>query len=1201
MIRFLALATVFASAAAPRDLYLLIGQSNMAGRGVVTDANRLSSKGVLKFTEKGQWAEGVEPIHYDRPTVGAGPGLAFARAMVDGTDVEIGLVPCAEGGSPLKRWEPGKDLYTNAVARMKAALATGGRLRGILWHQGEADSWTKENASTYGVRLTNMVTRLRAELGAKYVPFLAGEVGLHYATSIAKRGGKPFVSLVNRQIKEAISHLPAAGWVSAEGLEPGPDGIHFTTESAYELGRRYAREMTRWQSVPDQTLEGVDYGGAAANWKPSATAYGFNLQGMRMAGPHVGFKSDYFKWLADWGFNFVRLPLASRCWVKDRKSANREFIDERGLEPLDAGIAAARRNGVTVMICLHRIPGEYCVQVRDPEPGNIYADPDCLSAAVKHWSLLAARYRDVPRENLYFNLINEPSAQMGTHDQYEYVCRVLAAAIRKVDPKRFIVADGWPSGSFPVPGLYDVPGIGQATRGYYPMGFTHFGMTPGLSPQHDTATVYPPVWPLRRDRPDGRLGGPRWKDWRDPFIVEDAPAGDYELALAMVSGPVTVAVETNGVPCSAFPLEPKLNDADWQALSRYRGVGALRGEYRKTLRFTLPTSVRTLAIRVREGDWAMPRVLVARSEGRELRLDFGGNMKAMKNVRWNRRFVGWDAASPLPAGDGPVAPAFYADEGMDAIAGGNLEPWRETVKKGIWCMVGEFGCANHVAHADALRFLDSNLKLFRELGLGWAAWGFSGSRFGILNSCRADVDYEDWHGEKLDRKMLELLQRQVKVPATGDDVQYSVSRMQPSVARQKVPATIDDEATYLKWKWRTDLSDPKTGLSNAALKAGVKTLCEAYEDKEPWAETSARMFAYLADNMAIGFSKFDCFPAIASWNRWDRPLSPVLGRRSAKVDAKYSPDLPAKIKALHRSGRGRADWKDFDHSAPDWEKILKLGFPGMKARVDAYTADTPFYRSEKSAAETILRFLDRLIRTAKAHPDAASPLMQKEIASLERLRAGPPQTCFDVMQFTMLYFILSEHVNRFQVRTLGNIDASWWPYYRDDLAAGRTTEAEFREEFRHFIWQFGSIDNYWGHPMYLGGTKADGATAYNPLSEIILDVIDREALPTPKFQVKLAANTPEAIWTKALDMLRRHRSLVLMNEKGMADSMKPMGVSDDERRDLLVWGCYEYLPRGKGNCTSGFRLNMLQPVLDILADAAAGKPAPPTFAEFLAR
>ena len=142
--------------------------------------------------------------------------------------------------------------------------------------------------------------------------------------------------------------------------------------------------------------------------------------------------------------------------------------------------------------------------------------------------------------------------------------------------------------------------------------------------------------------------------------------------------------------------------------------------------------------------------------------------------------------------------------------------------------------------------------------------------------------------------------------ATGDDVQRSVSRMQPSVARQVRPATIADVDTYLKWKWRSDMSDPATGLSNAALKVGVKKVYEAHEDREPWAETSARMFAYLADNMAVGFSKFDCFPAIACWNRWDRPLSGVLSARCAKVDARYSPGLRAEIKALHDSGRGRA-------------------------------------------------------------------------------------------------------------------------------------------------------------------------------------------------------------------------------------------------------------------------------------------------------
>ena len=834
---------VVACAAAPRDLYLLIGQSNMAGRGIVTDANRLSSAGVWKFTKEGRWAEGVEPIHFDRKTVGAGPGLAFARAMIDGTSPrispgrrplreakslevcaaetgEIGLVPCAEGGSPLLRWEPGKDLYTNAVARMKAALATGGRLRGILWHQGEADSWTKENASTYGVRLTNMVTRLRVELGVPYVPFIAGEVGAHYGVSIEKRGGKSFVALVNRQIKEAVSHLPAAGWVSAEGLEPGPDGIHFTTESAYALGRRYAAEMKRWQSVPDQTLEGVDYGGAEADWKPSVTPYGFNLQGMRMAGPRVGFDPRHFKWMHDWGFNFVRLPLDYRCWVKDRNSANREIIDEKGLEPLDAGIAAARANGITAMICLHRIPGEYSVRVRDPEPGNIYTDPDCLRAAVLHWTLLAKRYRDIPREVLYFNLINEPATDKGTIEQYAYVCRVLTAAIRKVDPKRFIVADGYATGSHPVPDLYGVPGVGQATRGYFPSNFTHFGMDAQGLPQADKPSEFAPTWPPSPDRPDGRLGGPRWPDWHAPFTLVDAPAGDYALVLGMVSGPVTIAVETNGVACTTFALDPKPNDPDWSNAHRYRGTGAWRGTYNGTLKFRIGAGASrpfnegvALTVQVVRGDWAMPLTLrVDGGNGREARLSFGANMQTKKGVRWNRRFAGWNAPTPMPVqktdGEGATQ-GRYCDAGMDAIAKGFIEQWREPIAKGVWCMVGEFGCANHVAHDDALRFIESDLRLFRQLKLGWACWGFIGSRFGILNSFRRDVDYEDWEGAKLDRRMLELLRRHAKdVPPVAP---MAVSKASPryfeSAGRTFVPIGVnlcycrdrDVKTGYLEW------------------------------------------------------------------------------------------------------------------------------------------------------------------------------------------------------------------------------------------------------------------------------------------------------------------------------------------------------------------------------------------------------------------
>ena len=95
---------------------------------------------------------------------------------------------------------------------------------------------------------------MKKKTGIDRRTFIAGEVGLHYATSIEKRGGKAFVTTVNDQIHQAVASLPRAGCVSANGLKPGSDGIHFTTESAHELGRRYAVALKRLASGGRRSL-----------------------------------------------------------------------------------------------------------------------------------------------------------------------------------------------------------------------------------------------------------------------------------------------------------------------------------------------------------------------------------------------------------------------------------------------------------------------------------------------------------------------------------------------------------------------------------------------------------------------------------------------------------------------------------------------------------------------------------------------------------------------------------------------------------------------------------------------------------------------------------------------------------------------------------------------------------------------------------
>ena len=141
----------------PLNLYLLIGQSNMVGRDAIEDEDRWTDPRITTWTLEGDWTQAKNPLpHSDGGSNGVGPGMSFARVMIEhDPSVKIGLIPCAVGGMPLSRWVKGADHYENAVKQAREAMKHG-QLKGILWHQGESDSDTPERANTYLDRLTNM-------------------------------------------------------------------------------------------------------------------------------------------------------------------------------------------------------------------------------------------------------------------------------------------------------------------------------------------------------------------------------------------------------------------------------------------------------------------------------------------------------------------------------------------------------------------------------------------------------------------------------------------------------------------------------------------------------------------------------------------------------------------------------------------------------------------------------------------------------------------------------------------------------------------------------------------------------------------------------------------------------------------------------------------------------------------------------------
>ncbi|KDN55443.1 sialate O-acetylesterase [Flavobacterium seoulense] len=220
------------------DLYLLVGQSNMAGRGKI-DSNELKvQQNILMLDKNNNWVPAQDPMHFDKPSAGVGPGISFAQAMLEGKKkTTIGLIPCAWGGSPIKVWQPGAKYFNNfpydeAIARAKVAMQKG-QLKGILWHQGESDN-DAGRSKVYLQKLQELIANFRKDLNAPNLPFIAGEIG--------RFNKENFINPIVNQLPEEVANTAV---VSSEGLTDRGDHLHFNTASARELGKRYAEAMKK--------------------------------------------------------------------------------------------------------------------------------------------------------------------------------------------------------------------------------------------------------------------------------------------------------------------------------------------------------------------------------------------------------------------------------------------------------------------------------------------------------------------------------------------------------------------------------------------------------------------------------------------------------------------------------------------------------------------------------------------------------------------------------------------------------------------------------------------------------------------------------------------------------------------------------------------------------------------------------------------
>lgn len=225
---------------------LMIGQSNMAGRGFINEVPMICNERILMLRNAG-WQMMAEPINYDRPNAGIGLAGSFAAMWcMEHEGEQIGLIPCAEGGSSLDDWAVDKNLFKNAVIQAGFAMQDS-ELIGILWHQGESDSYGG-GYQTYYKKLQVIIESLRKELNAFEVPLIIGGLG----DFLEKNGfglNCTEYELVNEQLLKFAREQENSCFVTAEGLTPNPDGIHMDAVSQRRFGVRYYEAFVKREHV----------------------------------------------------------------------------------------------------------------------------------------------------------------------------------------------------------------------------------------------------------------------------------------------------------------------------------------------------------------------------------------------------------------------------------------------------------------------------------------------------------------------------------------------------------------------------------------------------------------------------------------------------------------------------------------------------------------------------------------------------------------------------------------------------------------------------------------------------------------------------------------------------------------------------------------------------------------------------------------
>lgn len=471
-------------------------------------------------------------------------------------------------------------------------------------------------------------------------------------------------------------------------------------------------------------------------WRPKERWRGFNLEGYAIKGSFSGkVEEQDLAWMQELGFNFARIMVDYHYFASD---GDWKVPDSTKCGFIDRVFELGRKYKIHTQLCLSIPPGVDYKVTRSK--ACLFQDPVARQTLVDYWRFLARRYRDVPNDEVTFNLFNEPNAELKTGDEYVTLIDRCLQAIHAEDPKRFVIADGHQSARLPEPRAVNLP-CGQSVHVYEPMCISHYK----AEWCRDSAS-WTPSWPLPpvaspvcgRQKPEIARG---------PITIHKVPSCHLSIRLGLVNRHGEFVVRANGRELFRRFYHPAQTDAFTAVIPRSGGEFA--GEPKERIELELPETAK-LELGMDGGDWIIVREIVFEKDGRRAVVAPEFNWSRSQLPRRDLFFVDFDAACPVAQADGKP----YT--GLDALNEIIYDHWKPVFDAGQFVMVGETGFYKYTPYELGIQWLEENLRIWKERGMGWALWNFRGP-FGIIDSGRADAVYEDFHGHKLDRRMLDLL------------------------------------------------------------------------------------------------------------------------------------------------------------------------------------------------------------------------------------------------------------------------------------------------------------------------------------------------------------------------------------------------------------------------------------------------------------